>query len=187
MDINTDTTPALHAGSAVRANPLHTEYTIHLTSSTLHYEKKNDKSKTKSIDTRPPPTSKKHTDPLPKVKAMRNTHTQSDYIVFFIHYCTMGGRDAGPAEMARAGICREIARWLSVTWIQHECTRRAITNGTRPELQAVPIYTENDLTSLIYKGDILAFQKKQHLCVQNACCYMITYCFMKNLVFQWFH
>lgn len=46
MDINTDTTPALHAGSAVRANPLHTEYTVHSTFSTLHYKSGGEKTTT---------------------------------------------------------------------------------------------------------------------------------------------
>lgn len=51
MDINTDTTPALHAGSAVRANPLHAVHsTLDIFYITLQIRGKKTK-KTKQIKT----------------------------------------------------------------------------------------------------------------------------------------
>lgn len=47
-----------------------------------------------------------------------------------------------PAEMARAGIDSVVAWCASLT--KHECTRQAVTSKNHSELQAVPIYTENN-------------------------------------------
>lgn len=112
MDINTDTTPALHAGSAVRANPLHTEYTVHSTFSTLHYKSggkttkknkkqiktennNNNKHKNKKnlsrylpLKTQPPKKKEKKMNTHPRNKS-KVKHAQSDYICFSLHYCTM--------------------------------------------------------------------------------------------------
>lgn len=88
MDINTDTTPALHAGSAVKANPLHTEYTVHSTLSTLHYKKNNKEKKRKEKNlikkpqktvSNPPPCPKKQKphNPPPEIRAKQNTDTRT--------------------------------------------------------------------------------------------------------------
>lgn len=85
MDINTDTTPALHAGSAVRANPLHTEYTVHSTFSTLHYKsgEKNKKQTNKNWkqqqqqqtqEQKKPQSISAPQDPTPQNERKKNEH-----------------------------------------------------------------------------------------------------------------
>lgn len=112
MDINTDTTPALHAGSAVRANPLHTIHsTLDIFYITLQIRGKKQQKNQKQIKTennnnnnnkhnnKKPQSISAPQDPTPQKKEKKmNTHprnkskvkhAQSDYIRFSLHYCTM--------------------------------------------------------------------------------------------------
>ena len=64
----------------------------------------------------------------------------------------------GPAEMARVGIYREIAWWLSFTYYSMN-TRQATTNRRWSELQAVPKCTENNNFILTFSPNKTSFRK----------------------------
>lgn len=104
------TTPALHAGSAVRANPLHTEYTIHSTLAKLHY-KKIKQSKTNPKMKQYPSHKHAYLPTPPPIKTKRNTHTythQSDYYFFFT-LLYKGRKSCEASRDVRDGINRGIA------------------------------------------------------------------------------
>lgn len=90
-DIDLDTTPALHAGfSSIRANPLHTEYTVHLTSST--YSMREMTKRKTHIPQPPSPQTQLIIRPQSKSKEKQtHTHTHSPIIqlLFFFFYITV--------------------------------------------------------------------------------------------------
>lgn len=112
VDSNIDTTPALRAGSAVRANPLHTQY-IEYRLRKWQFKKQNEITPTPSQPAKAAKGGKK----IKKV----NIHSPIRYIyryidvsiylyidILFLHHCTKGGRVEG--EMARADISAGVER-----------------------------------------------------------------------------